>query len=72
MQSVFATAAVTERLLHEVANVTVSFDPVLFFYTSGFACAAMLWTIGVVTFGRPRAIWAQRATAQAGVTPVVP
>jgi len=62
----------TERLLHEAANVTVSLDPVLFFYAASFAGIAVLWTIGVLAFGRPHAVSVPRSTTQARITPVVP
>jgi len=46
--------AVSESLLNEVAQTSVPLDPVLFFYVVGFCLVAILWTLGVVTFGRPR------------------
>ena len=60
MYRTFATNAVTENLLNEIARGSLSLDLVLFFYTALFATVAVLWTIGVVAFGKPR------------VTPVAP
>ncbi|MBW2379446.1 MAG: hypothetical protein JRG70_07810 [Deltaproteobacteria bacterium] len=54
MYRTFATNAVTEFLLNEVAHSSVSLDPVLFFYTAVFATVAVLWTIGVLAFGKSR------------------
>jgi len=48
----FPTHAVSQSLLHEVAHSTVTMEPVLFFYGAVIVAAAVLWTIGVLAFGR--------------------
>jgi Mg2+/Co2+ transporter CorB len=52
MSPIFATALINDNLLNEVAHSTVTLEPVLFFYGAAIAAAAMLWTVGVLVFGR--------------------
>ena len=52
MNPSFATTVVSQNLLHEVAHSTVTMEPVLFFYGAVIVAAAVLWTIGVLAFGR--------------------
>ena len=61
--------APTEALLNEVAQTSLSLDPVLFFYGVCFSLAVILWTIGVLTLGRaPK----EQSIAPAEVTTIEP
>jgi len=76
MTPTFPTALVNETLLNEIAQSTVSLEPVLFFYGGLIAAAAVLWMIGVVAFGRPSAANVAgepiATSRQQRTTPVVP
>jgi hypothetical protein len=52
MSPTFTTTIISDSLLNEVAHSTVTLEPVLFFYGAAIAAAAMLWTVGVLAFGR--------------------
>lgn len=54
MYPTFQPPAANEHLLNEVAQTSLSIDPVLFCYGVAVAVTLILWTIGVLVFGRPR------------------
>jgi hypothetical protein len=75
MYPTFPSAALSERLLHEVAQTSLSLDPVLFFYSTMAATAVLFWTVGVLVFGRPGSRTSSVSAAQipqARITPMTP
>ena len=55
MYPTFKPTTVNASLLTEVAQSTLSLDPVLFFYGGVAVVAVTLWVLGVLTFGRAAA-----------------
>ena len=45
---------VSESLLQESTQTIFSLEPVLFFYLATFVAGIVLWTIGVLLFGRKK------------------
>ena len=75
MYPALPSTAVTEHLLNEVAQTSLLLDPVLFFYTTMPAVALLLWTVGVLAFGRPGSRTSSVSTTQVPrerLTPIAP
>jgi len=46
------TTVINEHLLNEIARTTLSMDTVYLCYAAAVVVAAVLWTFGVIAFGR--------------------